>query len=422
MIWRSSILSALDEHCPRALDFIEARTPHDRDIFDAGIAAHAVLDGLHRMQQQRGEITPDEAAKIAHSVATGLVTTGRSFDGIPEPPMSPARAEEGRDLAIATWSAHPTDLSLSSERGLAVDADWGPVPYGSTLARYQAACDIVGPWTVEEDGYGAIGLLVQDWKSAWPTSSAELETRQLRGQGLVAYANREDLGVEDPAFIRRRVVNLRTLASYEVDLWLDEAGMETLAGWRRDIELAMEAAEVRGPDGRRPARPGIGCAGCPWLSRCDAARAHLRGGIHEDLDVATLATRLVVVDAMRQELWDRARLAAANGPIRVPGGEVGFIAGRERKPLSDAWRTLAHHWFGVTDGPAWDAEYADVLGLLRAIEPGVGAIEGAAKTLYPFTRSDPSWRANRDALVAACTTTSTSAKFGIYPDKDPTND
>lgn len=411
MAWRSSSTAYLERHCPHALDHHERGTPRDREVFQVGIAAHAILDVLCRRQRELGRgVEGDEAAALAQAAAEVLVREGREFDGIPEPPMSPQAAAEGRELAVRAWYVYPAQLEDHSEHGLAVDADWRPVAYGSRSAWWKAATDLVGPCVgddTDDESEAPIGVCVTDYKSAWPTDESELETIQLRGQALVAVAHAERLLGFPPAFVRRRVINLRTLRAYEADLALDEDGEATLDLWRRDVRLVVAAAEARGPDGARPARPGAHCLGCPFLGRCEAARSHLRGDV---LDGAPelVATRYAVADAMREELRAACVALTAEGPITIEDGQVGHVAQQQRVLVPDAVDRLCRVWWGdATPDPR-------AVGLVTALDPAVTAIGKAAAALYPRDRSKGA-KAARDALTDSLTTTRAVARFDIHP-------
>ncbi len=407
MTYRSTTLRYLEEHCAHAIDFVEARAPYDREVFQVGVAAHAVIQVVGEHLAAGEDV---DAARIGEAVVRELVTRGRSFEGEAEPPMSVAAAAAGRDLALDYLAGNELSATARYEHGLAVDAAWQPVPYDSPAAWYRAAIDVFEVVTEDlEDGWARKVLVTTDWKSAWPTNAAELETIQIRGQAAVALAHHPDADV-----VRRRVVNLRTGASFEVDTALDDLGMATVAQWRRDIGHLVAAAEVRGPDGQRPARPGINCSGCPFLSRCEAARVFMRFGIQEDADAEMMATQLAVADAFRKELWSWARAATKSGPIDVEGGRVGYCETTKRAPVPNAPLSLALAWFQPADPDAWAARNGELLGLLAAIEPGVGAIESVAKRLHPADRSREN-KAAREALVARLTTPTTAVEFGIHP-------
>jgi hypothetical protein len=402
MTQRSTTLHLAARHCNHALDFYEQNAPYERGRFAAGIAAHAVLQDA----AQRPD-APTEA--LADEVVRQLTTVGRAFDGMPEPPLPVAAALEGRDLALSWLAMHGIPEGAKAEAGLAVDGDWQPCAYSAPEAHWRAAIDLYWEADYEDEDLAARGIIVRDWKSAWPTDADETETVQLRGQALLAVAHHPEAD-----FVTRQVVNLRTGRLYEATLWLDDEGRKTHDRWRRDLDLAIHAAEHRGPDGTRPAAPGAGCLGCPYLLRCEPARAHLRGGAVVEPTAEAIAVRLAVVEAARERLIEMAKAALEEGSVPVPGGVVGYVAKEQREPAEASTRSLAHAWFHVVDARAWDAEHGELLGLLQALKPGVSALENAAKVLHPFTRSEPGWKERREALLSDLLATRTVSRFGVH--------
>lgn len=409
--YRSTALRLVDDACPAALDFSEANTPFDRDVFQVGIAAHAVLQVVG--ETLRAGKTVD-AAVVGNSVVRELVTVGRAFEGEPEPPMSVAAATAGRDLALDYLTSNELSATAEYERGLAVDANWKPVGYDSPEVYYRAALDVLDIVEAgDDDGYQTTTVIVSDWKSSWRTSADELDTVQLRGQAAIAVAHHPEATI-----VRRRAVNLRTGRAFEADLVLDDAGMQTIARWRADIDHAIAAAEARGADGKRPYRPGAGCFGCWYLTRCEGARQHLRGSLLDGLSAEGIAVRLAALEAMRAELIVRAKALADEGPIPLPdGGFVGFTVKVQQKTTETA--PIAHDWFHVEDPETWDGQHGEILGLLATLLPGVTSIKRVAKTLYPSRRGEAGWKESREALLAASVTPKAIAQFGVHKATNP---
>lgn len=409
--YRSTKLKLIEQHCPAALDIEESGAPRDREVFQVGIAAHAVLQvvGEHVAAAKAFDL-----ATLGDAVVRELVTHGRAFEGAPEPPMSVAQASAGRDLALRYLSQNELSPSARYEHGLAVDADWQPVAYDAPDVHYRAAIDVFDlVEDADEDGYVTSTLVTTDWKSAWPTSADELDTVQLRGQAALALAHHPDATV-----LRRRAVNLRTRQAFEIDVVLDDDGRELVEQWRRDIGHLIAQAEVRDAEGHRPARPGAGCLGCPYLVRCPHARAHVNGTAL-DGSPERIATRFAVVDALRQELFAACKDLAVEGPIEIDGGRVGFVETIERKGKPDAGVVLAHRWCNVSDPDRWNAEHGDIVGLLTLLQPGATAADRVAKSLHPSIRGDKSrsWARAREQLTASVLTITSAPKFGIHKNK-----
>ncbi len=390
--YRSTTLRLLTDHCARALDFAESGAFRDASQFAGGINAHAVLQAI-------GESGPEaDQRAIAESVVRQLVTAGRSFDGIPEPPMNPEQAVQGREIALRYLATHGLPIGARYEQGLAVDRRWQPVPYDSPDAYYRAAIDVIEVSEQEdEEGYRAQVVATTDWKSAWPTSAAELETIQLRGQAAVAWAHYPDATV-----LIRRAVNLRTGAVYEAETIMDEDGQAQVQQWRRDIEHLIAAAEARGPDGRRAARPGRGCIGCPYLMECPDSRP-MRGSSATDL-----AREWILIEARRTAVGQLLRGYCEETEIDTGDGVVGYFEKSRQTAAPDAPQAIADAWFnGEPPEP--------VLGLLMALKLGAGNVEAVAKQLHPFTRSDSAWKEERAALLEKCLMVQVGTEFGVLP-------
>ena len=68
--YRSTSLKLVEAACPRALDFSEASVPYDRDVFQVGIVAHAVLEGLQRASMRKGyALHPEEQELVKAALA-----------------------------------------------------------------------------------------------------------------------------------------------------------------------------------------------------------------------------------------------------------------------------------------------------------------------------------------------------------------
>lgn len=389
--YSSTTLKMLDTHCPRALDFALSGAFRDREIFQGGIAAHAILQAI-------GEAGIDaDRHTITESVVRTLVTEGRAFNNIPEPPMSPQSATEGRDIALRYLATHALPDAAKYEAGLAVDKDWKPVAYDSPKAWYRAAIDVLQVIEqVSDDGYPITIVATTDWKSAWPTDDSELETIQLKGQAAIALAHYPDATV-----LLRRAVNLRTGAQYEAETTMDEDGAAIIAGWRSDIGHAIAAAEAVGADGKRPARPGAGCMGCPYLYQCPESLP-----VHAGETPETMARHWIQLEAWRAEVLPKIKALAAEFPIDTGNGLVGYGPKTKREVTEDAARSIAADWF---QGAATETE----IGLLTALKLGTANVDSVAKTLHPFDRSDASWKEKRTALVESCLRDKTVAEFGV---------
>ena len=372
---RSTTLNLLLRTCPAALDMYDAHVPYDREVYQYGVASHAVLEAIVKQ--------PDhDPAELAESVVRELVTNGRSFYGHAEPPMDVHAATDGRDVALG-WLARDfdgIDPRWQAETMLSVDRNWNPCEHRN--AWLHAIIDVTGPCTYEDEEMAVEGVLHRDWKGSWVTSADDLHTLQLKIQTCLVAANNPDA-----AFIRRQVTNLRTGQTFSEDLWMDDEGRETLAQWRRDIAHVCAQAEAVGPDGRRVARPGPRCGGCPYVLTCSDATQGLPMGWtcdrDEYTDIVQLARYYAIIDAMRTEMAKTLRHATKEAPIIVDGGEVGYQARVTRVATDDAPEALALAWFKPDNWSQWQRENEETLGLLAAAKLGAGQIKAIGMVLFP---------------------------------------
>jgi hypothetical protein len=405
---RSTSIRLMLDYCPRAVDHYDAGEPSDTAGFQYGVAAHAVLQALI-------EHPDDDPAARAEAVVRELVTNGRSFYEHREPPMHPEAACAGRDVAL-DWLARDLDGLCEGWRAevmLSVDRDWQPCDYDR--AWLHAVIDVVGPAEYDDGETQASGVLVRDWKGSYQTEEADLGSLQQRIQALLVAAHHPGA-----AFLRRQVVSLRTAQTFSEDLWLDEAGQATLARWRRDIEHVAAQYHARDEAGRRPARPGACCGGCPYVLRCEEARDAIplfwAGAPDvEFADPAVLAEHYAAMRAMSDAMAAILRRATSEVPIPVPGGSVGFTTRTTREAAPDGARALAAAWFNPADPAAWERDHADVLGLLQVLRPGASGIEAVGKILYPGKGASKmaDFRERREALESATLTEKTGATFGV---------
>ena len=405
MAMRSTALKLVGRTCLRALDYSEAGAPYDRGVFQAGIAAHAVCQVAGEAARAGAGI---DLRVLADRVVRELITVGRGFDGVMEPPMPVQAAVAGRDLAIPWLEMYPPSPGARYELGLAVDRDWNPVAYNDPRAYYRAALDVFERIDdMDEDGYPNVTIVVDDFKSAPPTDATELDTVQIRGQAAVALAHHPDARV-----VRRAVTNLWRRKKYTADLVLDDDGRAVVDQWRRDIDHAIAATEVRGADGRRPANPGAGCMGCPWVTRCDAAREVFAGTIVAGRDGGVedrgrLAQRWAVARGVSDALNALIRVAAKDAPVPLPDGRVvGYEPTTEKAVKPSAVAEIARRWL-KREAPD------DVLALLGALRIGVGNVNGALVQLVP-SKGDKEYRQKREELADILLDTVHATEFGVF--------
>lgn len=400
---RSTFLRTLEQHCPRALDFAESNTPYTRDVYAVGVAAHAVLQRYAEMPAEAGDApTVEMAIAYARAHAVTLATKARSFDGEPEPPMSIDDAEAGATLAAEWYRVHGTPEGARAEVGLAVDSAWRAAPYGPS-AHYRGILDLI--WLAEdaadEESAPANVLYVRDYKSAW--NDTDPTSAQLKGQALLARAWAEREGIDYDA-VELQIGNLRTRQLYTHRIWNNAEGREDLLTWRSDLDRRIDVARrLVGPDGKRPARPGAGCSGCPWLRSCDAAQSVALSGAPEDLAVAWLA-----MAAIQKDREARIRGATAAGPIVVGGASVGPYAAREAEAVPDAAALLVRAWYR---DPNADSKHSEAHALVSALDPGATSIRAAVKMMRPGREGKEA----REALESKLLQPKHVIKFGVRP-------
>lgn len=398
-LYRPTGLRLASKHCPAALSFFEAVTAYDRRPFEAGVAAHAVLQAIGEATKVRGPLDEKAMEQVSDATCRALIEFGRVEEGVKEPPLSADLVFEGRELALTYAVNFPLSQTAHYEIGLAVDAEWQAVQFDAPEARLRCILDVLD---IEEAGdeesvYHA--LIVTDYKSAWPTDASELETIQRRAQALVAVAH---FGTEFDV-LRRRVVNLRNLKTFEDELHFAHGGLDVLDQWRRDLAGTMEALDAQAKLGRRPASPGAGCQGCPYLLRCDDAQRYIEDTRTPGTARQRAEQYCVAVGTM-ERLRELLREDTAESPIPVRNGLVGTVGKPKRVLTEDATTKLCDEWgIGESDGRARGFAKASRLTPTNADE--------LAKVLFPG-------RANakeRERFMGEITTTVIDRKFGIHP-------
>lgn len=406
--FHSTNLALVNRHCPRALDFYEAHTPYPREMFAAGVAAHAVLQSVGEVtNKENRELTSTEVRDVAQAITLALIAHGRSYDKHPEPPTKPDAAFAGRDLALDWLAFNPIHPGAMYEVGLALDAKGSPVPYWSDDARLRTILDVVRIADEADEESSRTVLIVTDYKSAWSADESELETLQRKIQALVAW---KVYGEHSGAtLLRMEVANLRLQKVYSAGYWAEDGLREKVASWTRDVLSTCAALDEqkRIGKGKRPAIPGAGCYGCPYLQACPDAQNYMemRG---EFRSPEKRAVAYAVATAMREELAEQLRMDTEEGPIEIEKGIVGTVAQERREATADAHEELWAEWEGAG---------GDAVGLLKAMKPTTGNIANVAKVLY----ADRKERAEREKLIEALTKPKMVREFGIF-DKPRTSD
>lgn len=397
--YSSTTLKYFTDYCPAALGFYEKRTPSDKSIFQAGIAAHAVLQAVGEQKAEGGEAIK----AIAWSVVSELVAAGRAFNNVPEPPMNPDSAFEGRDVALKYLSTKTLPEGAKYEMGLAMDSKGKLCDYYSDKARYRAIIDRVYHEEAGDEEWTGKLIVASDYKSAWPTSEKELSTLQRRGQGLLV-AKTADASTQG---LRMEVVNLRTGKAFTNDIWFDGESEETLKQWESDILLLCDAA-----DKTRDPRPGANCIECPYVNACDVALKF------EPVTSEDAATALATLEAKRKDLTKRLKKELADRDrIDVPGGYVGFQAGTQATLSDDAIHEIIAWWYGAhlekkKTKEEISIEYPLEVGLLTALGLGSGQVKTLTKTLFDKADAD-----KKEEFLGRTLTSIETVKFGVWKEK-----
>ena len=407
---RSTLLKILEKHCGRALDYAERGTPYTRDVYAVGIAAHAMIQRIAEIELAKGDIVGIEYADaLRRSMAVALATEARSFDGQPEPPMDLAAAEAGVELAADWYRTHGIPTDARAEVGIAVASTWQAVPYGPT-AFYRGILDLI--WVEEdasdEESAPSVVLYVRDYKSAW--NDHDPLTPQLKGQALLARAWAESEGIDYDA-IELQIGNLRTRQVYTHRIWNNADGREEMREWRVTIEQRIAVAKrLIGPDGWRPARPGAGCATCPWIRQCDAAQSVALSTAAEDLIPAWLAARAIQRDREAQ-----IKAATRKAPIEYDGATVGYQLASKATPEPDAPAQIVRAWYR---DPNADSLHSEAHALVSALKPGAGSLRAAAKALHPGKGGKDARIALESKLLAQKAAVRFGVKGGSEPDAE----
>lgn len=361
---RPTTLKLMTRHCPKALDHYEAGVAVDRSVFAAGTAAHDVLHALATTGPEAVEPT-----------VLAMLAVGR--EGIDaEPPIHPDAVFEGRDIALAWYERVGGVLGSPEARyelGLAFREDWSRTRYDDDRAWFRIRLDVFDEVYGDDEELPARGVVVRDYKTAWPTDASELGTIQMRAQALAVV----EAGLADGVdFVRREVVNLRTGKVFHEDLWLVDEGHH-LEEWKRDLEMLIRAAHAR----PRVARPGAHCLQCPFVRVCEAPRELLQTN-----DPDQVVVRYAAAVALADGLAELAKEATADHALVVDGTAVGYRVRNRRRATADAPDALWRAW--TVDADLDERTVGVARGLLTAMQVGVSQVQAIAKTLSRDARDD----------------------------------
>jgi hypothetical protein len=386
---RSTTLRMMERHCAHALELYEHGHRGDTSATEAGTAAHSLIHaaGMEADRLDRA-LTESERHDLARAVMVKLTTEGRSFDGVPEPPLSLPSVQRGLALAL-DWIAEHGEQAGEYELPLAMNMHGKAVPYGPG-AWYRGVLD-----HTHVESQLEIVRVLRDYKSYYSAGYPELRGIQLRGQAVLADANGL---LDDCDELRLEVANLQTKAIVSEVLYLRHAtGRETLDRWRLNLVRIIEGLErQRGPNGELPASPGPRCHGCPFIGICEAAGEYLASeGLPPTKEER--ARLYGVLEARRKQVRNALKGDAATMPVEVEGKILGFHSELVHKPAELIGQRLASEWAGSG---------GDAPGLIYALKLTGANLRAVAKRLFPKQREEqeawlkpllrPAWRTKFD--------------------------
>ena len=403
-----STAGAVERHCPVVLDFREAKEREDTHIFEAGTAAHAVLEAAQRLAVSTKQTSISLAAleNLADDVVKKLTTEA----GRDRYPLGITRALEGRDLALRHLRRQSIDGMAAfdpaeiPEMQITVDENWRVVPDDSATAAFSGRFDLHNPPHEEtlDDGTTLPVVTLLDYKSAWPTDADELKSWQFKQYTLLMAAKYPNV-----AAIRRVVVNLRAGVAYDDLLWLDDDGLRKMDQWRRD--LATIRAHVR-VSPRTPS-PGGGCIGCPYVLRCKHA-------LHTPEETPeSIAAALVASGAVYDSLMKRLKpMLSDSGSVTIPGGAYGYHEVQQAEPVPDVAAEVVGLLTGMSPNAARETHRVAV-DAVAALNPGATNIRAALKRVYP-AKGDAKFRKAEDERLLPKVP---AVRFEFYRPKEDTD-
>ena len=408
MIWRSTTLNQISRHCAGVMN----HTDPDRSKYEHGIAAHDVLHQVGLITNATGRALSESAVtEVADATCASLIEKGRSFEGVPEPPLNPDRVFIGRDIAVEYLWREPIEPGARFEIKLSADAGWIACRNSNRAARWTGIADVIRRADEPGEEWTEDVLTIRDYKSGWSTGPAWLESIQAKMYACLAYADaaaRSEVGMPD--VIRLEVVNLRTAKAYSRDLRLPGATVE-LERFQRDLDITANALEsqagadqVGSDESPAPFKysPGAGCIGCPVIDVCPEVAGSI-AMIEPDDNAELRAETYVLTKSLADYLAPLVKKDADEQPVPLPdGGSVGFFPKDTRTPANDVLLAIADRW---------SEQHGTLRGFVAATGLGVAQIDRLAKRMFPDDFDA------RRAWIGTVITTERRARFGIQKAK-----
>jgi hypothetical protein len=365
-------------HCPYAVQLWKQHMPYDRSIFHTGVVAHEILEEIGK--------SAEEPRVIADKVVEKNCSTGRSYDGHPEPPSPFKDAIAGATLALE-WHARypvPKGEGVTHEHPFAFDENWNPVEYNDTSARFRTLIDVVEIHKLYDpiNDSHFTRAIVRDYKTSWVATADELDSFQRKCQAVVVWL------LYKPDVIVLEISNLRLRWNFQRELHTNQ-DEELLKEWQHDITLAIQTL-----DNNLKPNPGIGCINCPYSPRCDHFDSMYRG---ENVMKRYIAAKEIVA-----KLEPQIRKASKDQPPQIMTlGKIGYAKKERKKVQPHAAATLIQEWKNQ-DGTIEE--------LFQQLDLGVRTVEKIAKSL---TNN----RTDREDLLSRLTRVEQYSSFGIHKDK-----
>jgi hypothetical protein len=379
MAYHPSDISLRERHCGYAITLKKNGATRDRNVFQVGIAAHAVLEEVGKAIRINPDLTPQDIKQIADNTAHELCTKGRAYDRIPEPPMKISQAIEGAKIALQYMQFNPLDPEALYEQPLAFDKDWNQVDYYDENAAFRTLLDYLHIYKeIDEDGEATTYAIVRDYKSSWYLNTEMLDNLQRRAQALVvclAYEEVDVLLLQIHGLRNNQKLERKVYTHHELDL---------LNEWKDNITLALKALnETQIPD------PGTACYGCPYIESCEYAK-------HESQK--KIANQYAIAISVAKELEKKLRAMAKEQPIKTNNATIGYVKKERNTTAANAMDTLWKTWHenkGTTEA------FLDMLKITAA---------DAKKIIKALSKNG----LDKDALLESTMITKNYSQFGIH--------
>ena len=316
-----------EEHCGHAITLRKNGTPYDRNIFQVGVASHAMLEEIGKAINKNPDISTEEIKQLADNLAVELTTKGRSYDKRPEPPMNIKQALEGKQLAIKHLLYNPLPPDAIYEMPIAFDENWNRVKYYDDNVIFRTLLDMVQVIEeTDEEGDTTKTIFVRDYKSSWYIDQDMMDNIQRRAQAISAW-----LCFPDADIIKLNVFSLRTGKQISREINTHEE-IDTLKQWHEDIKLALKILQQK----QQPS-PGANCINCPYAKTCQhTARVATQSANIIERYISSLA----VVKALEPDIKRKTKVAN----YKTNGGYVGYITKTRNSPVKSATQDLWNIW------------------------------------------------------------------------------